>query len=237
MKKRFLIPFLIVAPLLTSCKGTIISTDTARSILKNIDNVLNGDEHPYLRFTYKYSVKNGEATQFVKVTFDNFGQFYNKYVITYDQNEEGVYEYHTNEYWSYVKDNKYYDLIRVDGTHNETEAIVKYVDGDAPKEYKDEYWIDKSAKVISEIEGSYLYFSLRNVSSLVEYKDVVNRANVTLSSMNDTSICAEGEVDMVKFKYQIDDAYITSFTFEVDENHRREFFCNYKRAQITYLNL
>ena len=237
MYKKILIPLLIVAPLVTSCKGSIISTDTARSILENIDNALQSENHPYLQFTYKYSEQYGKSTKYIKVTFDNFGQFYNKYVISYDQNEDGEYEYHTNEYWSYVKDGLYYDLIRVDGTHKESEAIVKYVDGDAPKEYKDEYWIEKSAKVVTEINDSYLIYSLRNISSLVEYKDIVNRANVTLSSMNDMSICAEGEVDLVKFKYQIDDAYLTSFTFEVDETHKKEFSCNYKRAQITYLNL
>lgn len=237
MKKRIIVPILIVAPLITSCKGGLITIDTAREILANINDVIEEGTHDYFRFTYKYSSVYGQATEFTKVTFDNTSQFYNKYSIVYDKNDDGEYVYHTYEYWSYVKDGLYYDLIRVDGVHNETEAIVQYVDGDAPKVYEDEFWAEKSKEVIDEINNSYLFFSLRNIASLVEYKAIVSKANLTLSSMNDLSICAEGDVDLVTFKYQIDDSYLTSFSFEVDDTHKKEFSCNYKRAQITYLNL
>ena len=237
MNKRIVLPLLIVAPLITSCKGGIVSTTFARGVVANIESILGSGNHAYKKFTYKFSSTYGEETQYIKVTFDNVAQFYNKYVITYTPNADGVYEYHTNEYWSYVKDNKYYDVIRVDGAHSDAEPIVTYVDGDGPKEYKDEYWDDKSSEVIEELHTNYLYYSLRNISSLIDYKDVVSRADVTLSSMNDSSICAEGEVDGVTFKYQIDNAFLSEYSFQYDSTHKKWFTCNYKRAQITYLNL
>lgn len=237
MKKSILF-IASVIPLLSSCRGAHISPDRALEVIDNIINKINDGENKYEKFTYKYSSTYGDQTTYIKVTFDGLSQFYNRYEIIQGIDEEDNPYYKTNEYWSYVKDGKFYDLVRYNGAKDDAgEPLVTYVTSDGPVDYKDEYWMEKNDLVISELQNNYLMFALYNVENLAKYKSVVNNANITFYTKNDTSISTYGEADLVKFDYKIEKLKITYLSFEIDDKHKKEFTCNYNRAQITYLNL
>lgn len=242
MKIRFL-PLLLISPLLVSCRGSVISLKEAKEIVSNLDSIIKNKSYEYKKFTFKYSLINGEESRFVKGTYDKSSQYYTTYIVDHIKNEEGELVYKTKEYWTYVKNNssnvkKFYDLVRYDGAVNANgEPLVTYIDGDAPKDYKEELWTNKIDGIFLDFHTSYFESTLSTISSLINYKEITEDANVSISSQDGVSLFVEAEVEYAKHLYEIEDGKLKKASIYIDDEHQKTFECNYHQATVTYLNL
>jgi len=230
MKQYFVLStLLLIVPLATSCRGMLISGDVALNILDNVQKRIDDNTIDYSKFTYNYKQTNGEDNVLEqKVIFDKGAKFYYSYTVS---------ALHVEEHWAYVKDNsnkenKIYIGSRYDGALDENgfPAVAIVI-----SDYSDENWKENENIIIADI-NFHLSLAIDYSRRLVEYEKAISNSGIQFSSINDNSICAEGNVDLMKYYYQIDDSKIISYSMEVDETHRTSFTCSYERAQITYLN-
>jgi len=230
MKKYFaLSTLLLIVPLVTSCRGMLISGDVALDVLDNVQKKIDDNSIDYSKFTYNCKQTNGDGNVLEqKVIFDKGAKFYYSYAVS---------ALHIEEHWAYVKnnnnnENKIYLCSRYDGALDENgfPAVAIVI-----SDYSDESWKESENAIIGDI-NFHLSLAIDYSRRLVEYEKTVSNSGIQFSSFNDNSLCAEGHVDLMKYYYQIDDSKIISYSMEVNETHYTTFTCSYERAQITYLN-
>ena len=72
---------------------------------------------------------------------------------------------------------------------------------------------------------------------LINYKEITEDANVSISSQDGVSLFVEAEVEYAKHLYEIEDGKLKKASIYIDDEHQKTFECNYHQATVTYLNL
>lgn len=226
MKKiSYFIPILLVAPILSSCKGMLISTNQARVIIENIKQKFN--ENNYEKFTVSLNEKDGENSSLItKIIYDKNAKYYHSYEITNTQ---------IAEYWSYAKNSAngeyhFYDCVRYNGAVDEHGYPAVNVKETV---FSDDQWLAVETKVNKKI-NSFLTYSLETIETLFKKE---NEVSLTLSSMNDYSLCVEAKHDDNSMNFVIDNSMVTSYSTSTGKDCYANFNCDYSKASIIYLNI
>ncbi len=224
MKKKILIPILLIAPLLASCKGMFASVEQAKVIMDNVKSKIK--DNSYEKFTISIDEKNGEDHSTIsKIIYDKDAKYYHSYEIKDNK---------IVELWKYAKNNadgifKFYDCVRYDGAVDEhgypSVNVVEY-------DFVDSLWNEVEV-MVNTSTNAFLNYAVTTIDSLLLMKDI----ELQLSSMNDNSLCCEAKSNQGSLNFTIDDSKIVSYDVSSSENNYKKFNCSYSKASVIYLNI